>query len=78
MTYTNEHKVEYWSPTCKTDRSQPELREPRQIIVAPCYNRGYVPLSSGTQYREMTRDHVNVALLVPGRFRTLVTYRPDN
>ena len=29
-------------------------------------------------YREMTRDHTNVALLVPGRYRSLVAYRPDN
>ena len=56
-----------------------DTRESRHLVVCEAYFRQYTPLSSGDQFHELhSSQRVMVAMLVPARYRDLVTYTPDN
>eukprot|EP00959_Pyramimonas_sp_CCMP1952_P152108 3182378-Pyramimonas_sp.AAC.2 len=77
MTFHECYKVEFWSPNYHQGYSKggPDTREKRQLVVAPAYFRNYTPIGSGNEYSEMhSKLQVMIALLVPARFKDLITY----
>ena len=78
MTFHACYKVDFWSPRYNTDckKGVPDTRETRQLVVAPAYFRKYTPIGSGRNYSELHGNlEVMISILVPARFKDLITYR---
>ena len=80
MVYPCCYRVELWSPNFRLKPKEPETRIARQLIVDRAYARQYVPLASGDSYAPMAKGDggINVALLVPHKYLSLVTYRENS
>ena len=79
MCFNENYKVEFWHPLFnKKHGTEPDTRDPRQLTVLEGYFRQYQPIVSGSEHHLIgggKHPRVLVAMLVPERFRDLLTYK---